>query len=421
MPLEDSEIDPVEATWIQGRQPGYTYASRSFPLKRPASADDGLPARFVCKVFDDDGGAQGEVELDGSVWSIHESPAGRVQVKLLIARESDNIKDLWIQKLETFKSGQVQARNVLHLDGHDAMHLCNFFHGLQNLPIDGNQTKRIDDSIVDELLNNPSVLADHRIAPQVIRAFIEQDTSASDVIAIAARKEAVKRFRRLMDDDGYFDDEQQRLGVRGAEGVWQRLFEDNPWILGSSLADEFFTCWNNERLEQVVRGSSISANGKRTDALLRTTGIISSMVFAEIKTPKSNLLEKREYRPGTWAPSRELVGGVSQVHATVDAATSSIGSRIASLTEDGNDVPNDWTYLYQPRSFLVIGSLGEFTDNSGGQHAGKLRSFELYRRNIANPDIITFDELLARAEWIVNLPTADPGDPTLADDDECPF
>ncbi len=31
------------------------------------------------------------------------------------------------------------------------------------------------------------------------------------------------------------------------------------------------------------------------------------------------------------------------------------------------------------------------------------RSFELYRRNLYEPEVITFDELLARAEWHVEV------------------
>lgn len=38
-----------------------------------------------------------------------------------------------------------------------------------------------------------------------------------------------------------------------------------------------------------------------------------------------------------------------------------------------------------------------------GVHAAKYQSFELYRRNLYEPEIVTFDELLARAEWHVEL------------------
>ena len=37
----------------------------------------------------------------------------------------------------------------------------------------------------------------------------------------------------------------------------------------------------------------------------------------------------------------------------------------------------------------------------GGEHDAKVRSFELYRGTLAYPEIVTYDELLARAEYIV--------------------
>jgi hypothetical protein len=38
---------------------------------------------------------------------------------------------------------------------------------------------------------------------------------------------------------------------------------------------------------------------------------------------------------------------------------------------------------------------------SGGPNTDKVHSFELLRRNTIDPEIVTYDELLARAEWVV--------------------
>lgn len=401
--LGSFEDEPDETTWMTGRMPGYTYASTSFALKRPGSDDHGQPARFVVKVYDDDGQEDGVAELDGEVWPIASSSAGRVQVKLLVARESDHIKDLWIQKLKTSVAGQITAGSVLHLSGQDAESLAELFRNLSFIPITGDGTTRIDDALVRRLFADPHALATYDLDPEVLRALIEQDANATDVVATAGRRATVQRFRHMLEDDDYFQAEKTRLAARGDEAVWQTFFEENPWILGVSLTSQLLTSWDSNRLEQVVAGYSIGGSGKRADALLRTAGIIRSMVFAEFKTDTTKLLQQNEYRPGCWGPSKELVGGVAQAQATIHAATSDIGSRIATLSDDGSEVPGDWTYLFQPRSFLVVGSLGEFVNEDGGHHTGKIRSFELYRRNTAFPEIVTFDELLARAEWITDL------------------
>lgn len=48
-----------------------------------------------------------------------------------------------------------------------------------------------------------------------------------------------------------------------------------------------------------------------------------------------------------------------------------------------------------PQGILVVGNTAEL-DNED-----KIRSFELFRQNLHNPEIITYDELLARAKFVV--------------------
>ena len=48
----------------------------------------------------------------------------------------------------------------------------------------------------------------------------------------------------------------------------------------------------------------------------------------------------------------------------------------------------------------MIGSMAEFSTENG-VNKDKLRSFELLRKNIVSPEIITFDELYERARFIV--------------------
>ncbi|MFZ1410920.1 MAG: Shedu anti-phage system protein SduA domain-containing protein, partial [Micropruina sp.] len=75
---------------------------------------------------------------------------------------------------------------------------------------------------------------------------------------------------------------------------------------------------------------------------------------------------------------------------------------IAERADDGSRT-GDGTFVSQPRSFLIIGSLGQLKGTDGGAIDDKVHSFELFRRNVVQPEIITFDELLARAEWHVKL------------------
>jgi antiviral defense system Shedu protein SduA len=237
----------------------------------------------------------------------------------------------------------------------------------------------------------------YSLDPRLFATFIENDVTANDVIAMAHRRAVVERFRRLLGDAQFFNEAAEEYGGR-SEAVWQHLLEDNPWILGVSLAGQLLTSWNPEKLEQVVAGFSVGGPGKRADALMHTSGQIRALVFAEIKHHKTDLLDK-EYRPGAWAPSAELSGGVAQVQQTIHLASREIGERLAETDESGAET-GEFTYLVRPRSFLILGSLDKLRGSSG-VHRAKYESFELYRRNLYEPEIITFDELLARAEWHV--------------------
>jgi hypothetical protein len=103
-----------------------------------------------------------------------------------------------------------------------------------------------------------------------------------------------------------------------------------------------------------------------------------------------------------WAPDEHLAGGVAQVQGTVHHAALEIQDELRKRDANGFQQVGDVSYLLRPKSYLIIGRLSEFIDPSTGAHHGdKIRSFELYRRHLQEPEVITFDELLARADWMV--------------------
>lgn len=394
------EVDADETTYAQGRQPDRTYASRSFPLHRTNSPDDGAPARFVYKVYDPETETETTQGVEGAEWFVASTPQGRYQTKLLVAGEPGNVKELWIQRVPgSGAAGQVKV--LLNLVQPELGKLIDLIKSLDSIPVEGAQSVRIDDDLLREILSDPAALrAMYRSEEDRIRRLIEEDDKAEDVVALAARRARVAEFRRLLTDDAYFDD---CARGPGPERVWQDFFEQNPWIFGLNLGAMFLTRLDRSKLEQVVVGASIAGPGKRSDAVMRTAGRIRSMVLAEIKTHRTPLLATSEYRSGCWAASADLAGAVAQAHGTVHRAVTQIGERLAATADDGSEIPGDFTYLVRPRSFLVIGDLAQLSGQGGGDHPDKVRSFELYRRQLMEPEIITFDELLARAEWSVSL------------------
>jgi len=293
----------TETEFAQARVLGRLYTSKTFANGNPNSADHGQPSRFAYQVFDDDGTASSLVR-DGEEWIVTQIEGTRSQIKVLISRESGSLVDLWIQRVPaTGTEGAV--KEVLRVRRHDAIRLAEFFRSVMLIEPDGADTGiRLDEETIAELLNKPESAERvyERQAP-ALRALIADDESAQDVVALAGRRASLEMFRRMLDDDEFFDSLVEEN--KGAESVWQAFFEANPWVLGIGLGSQLFTSWSDKRIEQIVKGHTIASEGKRADALLRTSEVIQSMVFAEIKHHRTELL-KTEYRPGVWSMSAAL-------------------------------------------------------------------------------------------------------------------
>jgi site-specific recombinase XerD len=234
--------------------------------------------------------------------------------------------------------------------------------------------------------------------PEIIKSFIENDLSHSDIIALGYRKKQLNEFSRLLNEPEYFKQIKELKNISKDELLWQSFFEVNPWIFGHGLNYIFSTPLDNKKLEQVVSGFNFNSSGKRVDGLLKTRGLISSLCFVEIKTHTTDLQKPNFYRKESWSASDHLSGAVAQIQRTVDKSIKTIASKIEMKDSNGN-LTGEQVFLYQPKSYLIIGSLSEFISEHG-VNEDKFSSFEIFRKNIFNPEIMTFDELYERAKYL---------------------
>lgn len=393
MTPEEFFAKPSEVTYANGRLPNRIYVSRSFSMG--FGDDKGEPARYVYKVFDEEEQADDDDwEWDDEVVYVTE----RKQLTLNVARSAGAVRKIKIQKVPT-NPNSTKLEPVLELDREQSMKLIELIKALDSIPIEGGTSVRVDDDLLRDVFADPEGIGRvYASDPDRFKALIEADANARDVVALQHRREVVATMRNWLNDESAFRLAQRDADV-SAEGAWQRLLEENPWILGVSLGGQLYTSWDENKLEQIVTGRDIDAVGKRTDALLRTTGVVQSMVFAEIKHQRTDLLAA-EYRAGCWRPSNELSGAVVQAQQTVHLAVQNFSDYLQDRDPDGA-IMQSGTFLLKPRSFVIVGSLKQLTGDSGGPIPDKVRSFELFRRNLQEPEVVTFDELLARAEWHV--------------------
>ncbi len=216
---------------------------------------------------------------------------------------------------------------------------------------------------------------------ELIRELADTPELHHDIYAVATKRRALTEFEQKLESDT-------------GERDWQAFFETNPWIFGHGLnyvaLDKVAT-----KLESVTTGHAFDQRGKRADALVRTRAEVSQYVLVEIKKHTTDLLRPGEpYRAGCWGVSDEVSNAVTQIQKTT-FDFSQRRFRDVLKDDEGNDT-GESVYSVEPRSFLVVGNTAELQGNDD-----KVACFELYRRNIRSPEILTFDELLYRARFIV--------------------
>ena len=278
--------------------------------------------------------------------------------------------------------------------------LLEFIRNIQAVNLDKSAPINISDEelnriILSDLQAKNLFLENQKVFAEVLR----HEITSEDLVAVGYRKKQLDVFSRLLSDSEYFKSLKEKKECSN-EDLWQKYFEKNPWIFGYGLGYIFLSTLDDKTLEQVVQGHDVNSHGKRVDALMKTKGIISNLCFVEIKTHATQLLDSKPYRSGCWAPSKELAGAVAQVQGTVASAVDSLSNKINIQDKQGNPTGEE-IFNYQPKSYLVIGSMEEFSTEHG-VNKDKLRSFELFRKNTVNPEILTFDELYERAKFIVH-------------------
>ncbi|KVQ55924.1 Shedu immune nuclease family protein [Burkholderia territorii] len=391
--------------YFRNKRTDRVYLSRSLSDKQFRRAEDGSleeferPFRIVSKVIDC--AESHQFFRDGRQVSLRITDGARQEIKAKFYEDTRDVSTLSIQRY-TVESGSPHSTYFTFVNDEISI-LYNFLRNIQFLPLRDDQSAKLDDKFVESLvLSREQALELLNQQPDLLDELVRSRVTAREVAELRLRKEQLEEFERLLYDEAHFEKRRLETGkVGGPEAVWQRYFETNTWIFGYGLNYVFNSALDDRKLEQVVRGHDISGAGKRVDALLKTHGLISAVSFGEIKTHETPLLKPvaSPYRKECWQISDELAGAIAQVQRSVQVSLANIRSRLDVRGEDG--APSGETlFLYQPRSFLIIGSLAEFRARHGINEE-KYSSFELFRRSVTAPEIITFDELYERARFIV--------------------
>lgn len=191
-------------------------------------------------------------------------------------------------------------------------------------------------------------------------------------------------------------EEHMAKGDPWSEEDWQAFFEANDWIFGHGLAYQFLV---NEQAKPHLGGVDVTGSGAQYgDFMMSTAGAASFSVIVEIKKPGTPIMGNRSYRNGAWLIGGELAAGVAQVQANCQlwaVETSQTKANEHWLQERGIRV-------IEPKGILVIGDFSSLKVDDGTKTEERIETFERFRRNLANPEVVTYDELLERAKVMIH-------------------
>jgi Shedu protein SduA, C-terminal/Shedu protein SduA, N-terminal len=200
-------------------------------------------------------------------------------------------------------------------------------------------------------------------------------TSADTLITFGAAVTAA-RMRRFIDV--------ARRGLRiSEESKWQSLLKQESWVISQLYAQPVVLIKD----QAYVGGKSIENTGGSVIDYLFANNLTGNVLLVEIKTPTAPLL--RDYRGNVMAPAADLSGGVQQLLQ----ARHSFEEEYRQLIERSSV----GLQVVSPRCLLIVGTLSSLSDQVAR------RSFEIFRNNNRQVEVVTFDELIAKAEQLVSL------------------
>jgi len=167
------------------------------------------------------------------------------------------------------------------------------------------------------------------------------------------------------------------LGEKLGESRWQAFFNENPFILNMAFGYPVIKV----RDQASVGGRKLSGDGEKITDFLVKNSLTNNTALFEIKTPQTPMLNKTPFRDGVYTPSSDLSGSINQA---LDQKYQ-FQRQVAQIKDNSR--------LYDIESYavhccLIIGQTPDGDDQK--------KSFELFRRNSKDVEIVTFDELLEK-------------------------
>ncbi|MCT1389829.1 DUF4263 domain-containing protein [Peribacillus frigoritolerans] len=175
-----------------------------------------------------------------------------------------------------------------------------------------------------------------------------------------------------------------------SEKFWQGLLKENTWVLSQLFSNPTVLIED----EAYVGGKTTNNDSGKLVDFLYANPFSKDAVLIEIKTPITPLVTNTEYRTGVHSAHKDLMGAVTQVLTYKGTLQSEYSNILVSNIKSGKNIDFD---VINPCCVVIAGRFDTLKE------LPHKHSFELYRKELKNVIVITFDELFMRVKNLIDL------------------
>lgn len=376
-----------DAKYFKLRRAGKTYISKVFKFNEQSNER----VRHVRIVLEGSDSLHfGEIE--GAICLRLTGEKRKTQITALVTQDDQRVRRVSLQRFQSRKNDWIQAyeKEEFTFRSDEFAQLLAFLRKIDFVDFSNEENFQIEDislqagpkTIIDatdrDIIERMRRL-DEGQRNAVLEAF-RSSLTTEEVNVLLGRRQGLDEFRKQLRSGDW------------EEADWQDFFEREQWVFGYGLDYRIMRQFGREMVVGTGGGTD-----NRERPIVDFLGTFKEYtVLVEIKRPDTKVFKHTKGgRAGTWEFSGDFTSAVSQI-IQQKAEWLSFARSHNHWNKDGKRLV---ARTQNAKSILIIGSHSEFSGNERNTQIMR-DTFELFRRENRTIDILTFDELLERAEFI---------------------
>lgn len=340
-----------------------------FPKPDPAvilsNRDSGM---IYCADFSNNTGKyiSGVIDADNEPYDVSLKISPKIEVRLTYIFDKNTVVGVQISKLE--KDGHLSTIHLSTLDWAGILKLLYFFSDV-DLSAVANKSLIIDGGLIhdpDALKKFLTTVAADPDGQEKMKEVLKNfgAIKKGDIDEVVERNKSVEFFEKILNNPAEFEKYKKENGIGKNEEVWQRFFQNNPWILGSDFVE--------------ILGERVIDEDSITDLPVKDYDGFVNII--ELKLPTEDFWTQEI------VPVANLTKAIMQCMRYV--------TEMERRMNDCKKVGELGANILKPRITLIFGRSNEWTDKHREQ-------FKILNSSFHNISILTYDHVLLRAKKII--------------------